>query len=405
MSEVFNFGFKAKAAAAVFVFCFTIPLLVFDRSEKFIGDKKPVDWLVERGWWGMTGVKLFIYLVVFSLAAAALTYGVLTLIERLIVWWKKRPMLEVTFKDEPPYTEHSGPSGNGFYYYNCRIGVKSSVAGKATVKVPTVKLENDQVRSNVALMPADNQLEELDAGDPGYWRAVQWNTSEGSIKLVHKGKDSYYLGPCSQFEILVKCGELAKRQWVTTRVRDEKLLFDLSDEADPSKLGADVRLKLQAIYEDWNMPVEGGATTFDHVVFIRFQMVSKLAETNVDFTAVMTVDGVVYVGEQVPLDHYVLETHYQYRIGVEPATVRPVRNDLREIDRYLKPGVSRDGWIGFRFNSVQWPNSGRKKEQDIRKRLKLAVTDGYGDTYSISAQPPWPWDSGEIKPKACHESG
>ena len=404
MSDVFNFGFKAKAAAAVFVFCFTIPIVVFDRSEKFIGDKKPVDWLVERGWWSMTGVQLLICLVVFSFAAAALTYGALTLIERLILRLRKPPVLEVTFKDEPPYTEHSGPSGNGFYYYNCRIGVKSSVAGKATVRAPTVRLENGQTRSNVFLQAAANEPEELDAGDSGYWRVAQWNTSEASIKLVHKGKESYYLGPCSQFEILVRCGDLTKRQWVTTRIRDEKLWFDVSDVADPSKLGADVRLEFQAIYEDWNMPVEKGATSFDHLFFIRVRMVSKLAETNVDSVlAVLTVDGTDYAGEEISVDDYYLETQQRNVIGIEVIT-RPVKTDLREIERYLRPGVINDGWIGFRFESVEWPDKGQKKEQDIQKRFKLSVVDGYSDTYSISAQPPWPWTTGEIKPKARHES-
>lgn len=86
MSDSFTFSSrKFKAAAAVFVFLFiTIPFFLFQSSEKFIGDEKPLDWLAEKGWWSMTGLKLGAIWFVIALVASAFTYFLIWCIESLI---------------------------------------------------------------------------------------------------------------------------------------------------------------------------------------------------------------------------------------------------------------------------------------------------------------------------------
>jgi hypothetical protein len=221
--------------------CISLPIFLFSNFDKLVEGKTFPKWLAENGWWSVAGLEFVGLWLLGSVALSLLSYGAFSGIALLIERGKSSTLkLEVTYEDEPPYTEDSGPSGLGYYYRNRLIGITSPVDGVVTVKVRMVRLENGQIRSNVFLIPASQQPEHLDAADPGYWRVVQWNTSETSIKLVHKGKESYYLGPESRFEIVVKCAGSSKRIWAMTKIEGRELLFRLSEndnETWPIRLG------------------------------------------------------------------------------------------------------------------------------------------------------------------------
>ena len=230
-----NFFRRTRLRTAFIVFgalCITLPAYLFSNLDKLVKvkDKTFLEWVADNGWWGKAGMKFVGLWLLTSAAIALAVYGLYSLTSWLIERGKnRRTTLTVTFEDRPPYTDDSGPSPLGFYYRNRRIGITNSVDGAVTVKVPEVTLANGQIRSNIFLRPTDNQPEEVDAGDPGYWRVVQWNTSEKSIKLVHKGRDSYYLGSQNQFDIVVKCAGTIVRKTVTVKLDGKELLLQLDD--------------------------------------------------------------------------------------------------------------------------------------------------------------------------------
>lgn len=73
-----------KAALIVFLFLFaTIPVFVFTNFDKFVKDKMPREWLAEKGWWSMAGVKLALFWLLTSTIAALLAYCIATFVENI----------------------------------------------------------------------------------------------------------------------------------------------------------------------------------------------------------------------------------------------------------------------------------------------------------------------------------
>jgi hypothetical protein len=123
-----------------------------------------------------------------------------------------RPTVAIHYdENDPLYRQNTTHPRSGIGYQTCMIGVTSSVGGNAIVFVPKVKDYRGNWWPNLFLKPAAHQGEHLEAGYPGYWFVLHWNTHTKAIKLLRVGNEECLLSSPATFEIVARCAGAEKR--------------------------------------------------------------------------------------------------------------------------------------------------------------------------------------------------
>jgi hypothetical protein len=226
---------RSRIGYGVFAFLFaSAPLYFFSNWDKFGTNKSPFQWFGERGWkW-----RLIPTAIIWFVVCALLALFVYWLLGGLSRWVERRraPKLEILFEDRPPFAINKGPSPLGIFYKKRLVAVKSSTGGKVSLKIPELTIPLGTF-PNVHLRPIENQADELEPDELGYWEVIQMNTSDRSMKVLHKGSEEYDLGTQAQFEIVARCQGVSAAKVVTVNiVEDAKLDFRINSKDQAPEL-------------------------------------------------------------------------------------------------------------------------------------------------------------------------